>query len=157
RTDLLSVGATLFACLTGTHVHPAEPSSEQRALAIGATARSLGDALPQAPAQLVQFVDRALRYDKADRFQSAGAMQAGAPKIRAGRKDLQGSPTYRLAAEAGRLAAGMYDSGTLGAEADSFEPPSTYLIKPPVRILVGILAAGVLATFLLIVAQNDKR
>lgn len=157
RTDLFSVGATLFACLTGTHVHPAETSSEQLALAIGATARSLGDALPQAPAELVQFVDRALRYDKADRFQSARAMKAAAQKIRAGLKEVQGSPTFRLSAEAGRLAAGMYDSGTLGAEADSFEPPSTYLIKPPVRILVGILAAGVLATFLLIVAQNDKR
>lgn len=157
RTDLFSVGATLFASITGTHVHPAETSSEQLALAIGATARSLREALPQAPPELIQFVDKALSYDKADRFQSARSMKAAAQKIRAGLKESQSARTFRLHPEAGGLGAGMYDSGTLGAEADSFDPPSTYVIKPPIRILVGILAAGVLATFVLIVSQNDKK
>ena len=155
RTDLFSVAATLFTAITGSHVHPAETSSEQLALAIGATARSLSDAFPQAPTELVQFVDRALAYNKDDRFQSARAMKAAIQKVRAGLKD---APTRLPSRSLGGDAPTLYrhDEGTLGAELDSFSPNPVFLNKPPARILVGVLAAGVLATFVLIALQKNE-
>jgi len=163
RTDLFSVGATLFTMITGSHVHPAETSSEQLALAIGATARSLREAFPHAPDELVAYVDRALSYDKDDRFQSARAMKAELQKLRAGIKDIKtlpppSPPSVRPLA----LGALSHGAGyTLhGDELDKEEHghATLYRVKPPARILIGLLAAGVLATFILIIAQtNDQR
>ena len=84
RTDLFSVGASLFTCLTGTHVHEAETSSEQLALAISASARSLATVMPDAPLELVELVDKALAYEKEHRFQSARAMRAAVRRVMAG-------------------------------------------------------------------------
>ncbi len=155
RTDLFSVAATLFTTITGDHVHPAETSSEQLALAIGATARSLASALPGAPKELVEFVDKALAYEKDDRFQSARAMKAAIQKVRAGLKNVTIPPPRRAHSEelGGKLL--DPDATTIAGEADSYHPPSLYSIKPPVRILIGLLAAGVLATFFLILAHQE--
>lgn len=84
RTDIYSVGATLFTMLTGAHVHEAETSSEQLALAISATARSLKSVCPNAPKDLVELVDMSLAYDKEDRFQTSRAMGAAVQRVLAG-------------------------------------------------------------------------
>lgn len=76
RSDLFSVGATLFMMLSGVHVHEAETPSEQLALAVSAAARSLRTVYPHAPAALVELVDRALQYEKEKRFRSAKDMKA---------------------------------------------------------------------------------
>jgi serine/threonine-protein kinase len=161
RTDLFSVAATLFTMITGSHVHPAETSSEQLALAIGATARSLRDALPGAPDELVQCVDRALSYDKDDRFQSARAMKAAVQKVRAGLGDVKLSPSARPSSvrpPVSRLAQEL-GSHTLGGDDDSqlhdvAGLASLYPVQPRARLLVGILAAGVLAAFILVAAGS---
>ncbi len=153
RTDLFSVAATLFAAITGDHVHPAETSSEQLALAIGATARSLSEALPQAPAELVEFVDKALSYNKEDRFQSARAMKAAIARVRAGLKDSY-IPPPRKSFRPSSSTFHPSDSTTMAGGVDSFFP-SIYPARSKVRILVGLLAAGVVATFLLIATQRS--
>jgi eukaryotic-like serine/threonine-protein kinase len=162
RTDLFSVAATLFTMLTGSHVHPAETSSEQLALAIGATARSLREAFPHAPDELVECVDRALSYDKDDRFQSARAMKAELQKVRAGIKDIKtlpppGPPSVRPRAPRALSYGTEYTLTGDETEKDHNGYAGLYRVKPPARVLIGLLAAGVLATFILIVAQTNHQ
>jgi serine/threonine protein kinase len=76
RTDLWSVGATMFSLLAGQPVHAGETVSELLAAVILTPVRSLATAMPEAHAQLVQVVDRALRMDPAERWPSALAMRA---------------------------------------------------------------------------------
>ena len=61
----------MFTLLSGRFVHEAGTKNEQLGLAMSNSAESLAEAWPQAPASLVRLVDRALAYDRADRWQSA--------------------------------------------------------------------------------------
>jgi serine/threonine-protein kinase len=75
-TDIWAVGATMFQLLTNRTVHVAQ--SAQQAIVAAATQpaprlRSLSEDLPQA---LADIVDRALAYQKSERFPNARAMQA---------------------------------------------------------------------------------
>lgn len=150
RTDLFSVGASLFTCLTGTHVHEAETSSEQLALAISASARSLATVMPDAPLELVELVDKALAYEKEHRFQSARAMRAAVRRVMAG-----------LPEDVGKSSTPLDVSSALGAgdqptdfDSDSYHP-SAFPSKPGIRsLLLALLAAGGLAFVLLSLAQT---
>src|SRR5690606_20766014 len=75
RTDLWSVGATIFTLLSGEHVHIAETSSEHLVKAATLHARSLARALPGVPANVEALVARCLAFDKNDRWPSATAMR----------------------------------------------------------------------------------
>lgn len=146
RTDLYSVGATLFTCITGTHVHEAETSSEQLALAIGATARSLGDVMPDAPKELVDLVDTALAYDKEDRFQSARAMRAAVRRVLAG---LPVPPKVSTPPPPpGTLTFGAHD-----VDPDSMPPNRMADQRAKVRVLAGVLVAALLAVILFFVSK----
>jgi class 3 adenylate cyclase/tetratricopeptide (TPR) repeat protein len=85
-SDLWAVGATLFALLSGRIVHDAKTHMEVVIAAATAQAKSLGAVAPDAPKSLVEVVDRALSFDKADRWPSARAMQHA---LRAAFPDLQ--------------------------------------------------------------------
>ena len=74
-SDLWAVGATLFALLSGRIVHDAKTHMEVVIAAATAQAKSLGSVAPDAPKSLVEVVDRALSFDKAERWPSARAMQ----------------------------------------------------------------------------------
>ena len=74
-SDLWAVGATLFALLSGRIVHDAKTHMEVVIAAATAQAKSLGAVAPDAPKSLVEVVDRALSFDKGDRWPSARAMQ----------------------------------------------------------------------------------
>ena len=75
RSDLFAVGATLFAVLAGRHVHEAETGNEQFMLAMSAQAPSLAECTKGTPEEVVALVDRALCYDKHERWPDARAMQ----------------------------------------------------------------------------------
>jgi serine/threonine-protein kinase len=81
RTDLWSVGATVFTLLSGELVHLADGTAEHLVKAATAPARSLAIALPSAPAEVVAFVARSLAFDKRDRFPTAAAMRAELARI----------------------------------------------------------------------------
>ncbi len=82
RTDIWSVGATLFTLLSGEHVHIAESSSEHLVKAATLHARSLAKALPGVPANVEGLVARCLAFDKNERWPSATAMRASLLDVR---------------------------------------------------------------------------
>lgn len=74
RTDLYSVGAILFECITGRPPHPGN-SPEQVLLAICMTdAPDVRAIVPSVPEGVADFVAKALSRDRAARFQSAAQM-----------------------------------------------------------------------------------
>jgi len=76
RSDVWSVGATAFALVSGRFVHEAETPEEMLVFTASRQALSLARVAPQAPRAFIQVVDRALRFDKNERWPSALAMQA---------------------------------------------------------------------------------
>ena len=76
QTDVWAVGATMFTVLSGQYVHEGARSMEEM-LILTAThaARPLASVAPHVPAPICAVVDRALRFDKADRWASARDMQ----------------------------------------------------------------------------------
>jgi serine/threonine-protein kinase len=75
RTDLWAVGAIGFTLLTGDIVHPAENPGQILIAAATRPARPLGPLAPEVPAGIVAVFDRALAFDRAERWPSAGAMR----------------------------------------------------------------------------------
>jgi serine/threonine-protein kinase len=75
QSDVWAVGATMFTLLSGRFVHDAETPNEQLAQAITRPAPALIKVAPNAPADIAAIVDRALMYEKRDRFRSAAEMQ----------------------------------------------------------------------------------
>ena len=75
QTDIWSVGATMFAVMSGHYVHDAETVEELLVYAGSRPARLLGSVAPDIAPALAAVVDRALAFDKAGRWPDARAMQ----------------------------------------------------------------------------------
>jgi serine/threonine-protein kinase len=75
RTDLWAVGATMFKLLTGRVVHTAETVNEQLLSAMTQPAPPIATLVPTAPIPVLQVVDKALAFNKEDRWPNARAMQ----------------------------------------------------------------------------------
>jgi eukaryotic-like serine/threonine-protein kinase len=78
RTDIYSVGAMLFYALSGQYVHDAGSELDTLMAVMKTPAPSLTSVLPSAPGKVVTLVDRALRFDPAERWQCAEDMAAAA-------------------------------------------------------------------------------
>jgi eukaryotic-like serine/threonine-protein kinase len=76
RADLWALGAVMFLMLTGEYVHPAATENERLAQAMIRSARPLASVLPNVEPRLASIVDRALAYEREDRWQSAAAFRA---------------------------------------------------------------------------------
>ncbi len=75
QTDIWAVGATMFLLLTGEPVHDGNSAAEMLIAAANYPARSVAMLEPGLPPSLVAVVDRALAFDKADRWPDARSMQ----------------------------------------------------------------------------------
>jgi len=75
RTDLWAVGATMFKLLTGRVVHVADTVNEQLLAAMTQPAPPLGSVVPTAPIPVLQVVDKALAFEKNERWPDARIMQ----------------------------------------------------------------------------------
>jgi eukaryotic-like serine/threonine-protein kinase len=75
QTDVWAVGATLFTLASGQLVHDAENAQQILILSATKPARSLASVLTDAPPAFVEVVDRALAFDKKERWSSATAMR----------------------------------------------------------------------------------
>lgn len=76
RTDLWSLGATLFFALTGRLVHQGETLNEELLQAMTKRAPALRTLRPELPEPVATIVDRALAFEKEQRWPDARAMQA---------------------------------------------------------------------------------
>jgi serine/threonine-protein kinase len=74
-TDLWSVGATMFALLSGHFVHEGESATQLVVMSATTPARSLASVAPDVDPRVVALVDRALAFERAGRWPSALLMR----------------------------------------------------------------------------------
>ena len=75
RSDVFAVGAVMFRALTGRTVHTATNATERLFQAMKDRAPSLGVVAPHLPTWVVGVVDKALAFDKKDRWDTANDMR----------------------------------------------------------------------------------
>ena len=123
RSDLYSLGATLYAALTGRAPFQASSGYELIHLHVTAMPEAPSRARPGLPAALDAFIARAMAKAPADRFQSASEMGAALRALAAPDWDapLEGPPTSRRRWPLG-LAAGLL-LGTAALLAMPGDPP----------------------------------
>jgi serine/threonine protein kinase len=76
QSDIWALGATLFLLLSGQPVHVARHSSAMLLASASTRPRSLADAAPELPRGIVEVIDRALAFRKAERWPNIRAMRA---------------------------------------------------------------------------------
>ena len=74
RADIFSVGAILHALITGKKLHQGRSDQEAFVLAATRPAPSVAKSAPDLPAEVVALIDRALQWDRRNRFQTAEEM-----------------------------------------------------------------------------------
>jgi len=89
RTDLWSIGATMFTMLSGRYVHVAATANEQLLEAMTKPAPPIVSYVPDLHPEAAKVIDRALLYERSDRWQTAKEMQAA---LRAAYELLTGRP-----------------------------------------------------------------
>jgi serine/threonine-protein kinase len=75
QTDIWAVGATLFQLISGEAVHAGESAAEMLVAAANFPPRSLATVTSGVNPRLVQLVDRAVAFEKKNRWPNARAMQ----------------------------------------------------------------------------------
>ncbi|HTJ81027.1 MAG TPA: protein kinase [Polyangiaceae bacterium] len=75
RADVFSIGATLYAILSGQRLHQGRSDNEAFILAATQPAPSLARIAPDLPVEVIALVDKALAWDPRNRFESAAAMR----------------------------------------------------------------------------------
>jgi serine/threonine-protein kinase len=75
RTDVWAVGATLFTLLSGKTVHEGESAQQLVVRSATQPARSLATVLPDIDPAIVALVDRALSFNKEDRWSNGAEMR----------------------------------------------------------------------------------
>jgi serine/threonine-protein kinase len=83
RSDLWALGATMFMALTGRQVHEGETTNEELLAAMTRSAPSLATVAPRLPKELSELVDRALAFERDQRWESAAAMQQAVREVSA--------------------------------------------------------------------------
>ncbi len=75
QTDVWAVGATMLTTLTGRSVHDGDNAQQILIRAATTAAPLLATFAPSVPAEIAAVVDRALAFDKAQRWPTAAAMR----------------------------------------------------------------------------------
>lgn len=75
-SDVFALGASAYTLLSGQLVHPARSAPEMLVMASTRQARSIRHAVPQVPPAIAEVIDRALAFDRHQRYRDAGAMRA---------------------------------------------------------------------------------
>ncbi len=83
RSDLWSLGATLFQCVSGHLVREAKSVNEELLLAMTEPSRSLAELAPELPASLISLIDRTIAFERDERWSDAREMQLAVREVRA--------------------------------------------------------------------------
>lgn len=75
RSDVFSVGATLYAVVSGKRLHHGRSDNEAFILAATQPAPSLARTAPDLDVELIALIDRALQWDRRKRFRDAAEMR----------------------------------------------------------------------------------
>jgi eukaryotic-like serine/threonine-protein kinase len=75
RADVFSVGAMLYAMLSGQRLHQGRTDNEAFILAATTPAPSLARIAPDLPVEVISLVDKALAWDQRNRFETAAIMR----------------------------------------------------------------------------------
>ena len=75
QTDIWAVGATLFTLISGEPVHDGQSAAEMLVAAANFKPRSLATVTTGLSSRLIELVDRAVAFDKAERWPNARSMQ----------------------------------------------------------------------------------
>ncbi|HVJ89464.1 MAG TPA: protein kinase [Labilithrix sp.] len=75
RSDIWSLGATLFTALTGEAVHAGRDAKAKLIATARTRARPLNSVAPDVPRAVAAAIDRALAFDKVERWEDANAMR----------------------------------------------------------------------------------
>ena len=78
-TDVWAAGATFFALVSGRTVHDAPTTAEALVRAATTPAKPLAEIAPNVPAEICAVVDKALAFEKTERWTSAADMRAALP------------------------------------------------------------------------------
>ncbi len=135
RSDLWSVGATMFSLLSGEHVHRADTPNEQLGRAMTMPARSLATVVPALPPDLIAIVDRALRYSPTERWPDARSMQAALRGVNVAGTALPRTTKEPLPASLERTLPAVLDLPSLSS------PPRRSWRK---ALAMGVVLAGIL-------------
>ncbi|MGK3984866.1 protein kinase [Sorangium sp. So ce136] len=131
RSDLWSVGASLFTLLSGKRLNRGRSESESYFLAATQTAPSIATEVPDLPVEIVAFVDKALAFERGGRFQSAAAMRAELRRLTAAHAAGQLTPSRE------RKAPRVLVRGNDAIDEDQ-EPPSLAVVEQTCQRLVGV-------------------
>jgi hypothetical protein len=75
RADLFSVGAMMYALISGKRLHKGRTSDESLIMAATQPATSLATVAPDLPVEVIALVDKALAWDRRNRFANALEMR----------------------------------------------------------------------------------
>jgi len=76
RSDIFAVGSILFYVLSGQRLHRGRSNDESLILAATQPAPSLARVAPETPVEVIALVDKALAWDRRNRFNDAQEMRA---------------------------------------------------------------------------------
>jgi serine/threonine protein kinase len=99
RADIFAVGATMFRLLTGRYLHDASTSFELLMRMGKEPAPRLATIAPTMPDDLCAVVDRALAFDKDERYRNARAMLEDMRALIAGSTPLHAKTPWSPAAQ----------------------------------------------------------
>lgn len=75
RSDVFSMGATMYALMSGKHLHDASTAQQLYVLAATTQPPSLARVAPDMPLSIIRLVDKAVQWDPARRYQTADEMR----------------------------------------------------------------------------------
>ena len=75
RADIFSIGATLYAMLSGQRLHQGRTDNEAFILAATTPAPSIARVASDLPVEVISLVDKALAWDRRNRFESCEVMR----------------------------------------------------------------------------------
>jgi serine/threonine-protein kinase len=156
RSDVWSVGATMWQALTGKLVHEGRTANEELLSAMTNPAPPLSSVLPSVSPAVAQVVDRALAFEKEKRWLDAGRMQEG---VRRAYHDRHSAP---ITTAPKLIVPDSVPNRTISSESDVLSPrpattgrpvansQSSALASAPSRRVVAAAAAGLVGVVVVV-------